>query len=323
MRSWRSGSRISTSSPAIPELVGSGTPGTPGTPGTFGRWVMATRPATLTAAATPVLVGTACAHAVGGFRPGPALAALTGAFLLQIGANLANDLFDFEKGADTAERLGPTRVVQSGLLSPSAVRAGMAVTFGLALLVGAYLVWVAGPVIVLIGLLSIAAAVAYTGGPYPLAYNALGDIAVLLFFGFVAVGGTAFVQVGHVPTLAWIAAIPVGTLTTAILVVNNVRDIETDARAGKRTLAVRLGRRGAVAEYALLIAAAYAVPVALVLAGRLSAWGLLPLATAPLAIQLFRRVRHQRGRALNPALGGTARLLFLFGALFALGLLGA
>jgi 1,4-dihydroxy-2-naphthoate polyprenyltransferase len=315
MRSSRSESPISTSSRAIPDLAGRDA-----TPGTLGRWVMATRPATLTAAAAPILVGTGCAWAAGGFRAGPALAALAGAFLLQVGANLANDLFDFQKGADTPERLGPTRVVQSGLLSPDAVRAGMAVTFGLALLVGVYLVWVAGPVIVVIGLLSMAAAVAYTGGPYPLAYNGLGDIAVFIFFGFVAVGGTAFVQAGHVPPLAWIAAIPVGTLTTAILVVNNVRDMETDAAAGKRTLAVRLGRRGTVAEYALLLGVAYATPIGLVLAGRLSAWALLPLITAPLAVVLYRRVRDQRGRALNPALGGTARLLFLFGALFALGI---
>lgn len=282
---------------------------------------MATRPATLTAAATPVLVGTACAYAVGGFRAGPALAALAGAFLLQIAANLANDLYDYEKGADTADRLGPTRVVQAGLLSAGAVRAGIAVTLGLAFLVGAYLVWVAGPVIVVIGLLSIAAAIAYTGGPYPLGYNGLGDVAVFVFFGLVAVAGTAFVQAGWVPPLAWWAAVPVGALTTAILVVNNVRDIETDAASGKRTLAVRLGRRGAVAEYGLLLAAAYAVPPVLVVAGRLSAWALLPLATAPLAVALFRRVRDRRGRALNPALGGTARLLFLFGALFALGIL--
>lgn len=315
MRSSRSGSPISTSLPATPEYSARSA-----TPGAVGRWVMAARPATLTAAAAPVLVGTACAWAVGGFRAGPALAALAGAFLLQIGANLANDLFDFEKGADTPERLGPTRVVQSGLLSPGAVRTGMAVTFGLALLVGAYLVWVAGPIIVVIGLLSIAAAVAYTGGPYPLAYNGLGDIAVFIFFGFVAVGGTAFVQAGQVPALAWIAALPVGALTTAILVVNNVRDMETDAATGKRTLAVRLGRRGTVAEYALLLGVAYATPVALVLEGRLSVWALLPLATAPLALVLYRRVRDLRGRALNPALGGTARLLFLFGALFALGI---
>jgi 1,4-dihydroxy-2-naphthoate polyprenyltransferase len=284
------------------------------------HWIMATRPATLTAAAAPVLVGTAAAHAAGGFRAGPALAALFGAFLLQIGANLANDVFDFEKGADTAERLGPTRVVQAGLLSARAVRAGMAVTFALALLVGAYLVWVAGPVVIVIGLVSMAAAVAYTGGPYPLAYNGLGDIAVFIFFGFVAVGGTAYVQAGHVPALAWLAAIPVGALTTAILVVNNVRDIETDAAAGKRTLAVRLGRTGTVAEYTGLMAVAYAVPVVLVLTGALSPWALLPLASAPRAVTLFRRVRDRRGRELNPALGGTARLLFLFGVLFALGI---
>jgi 1,4-dihydroxy-2-naphthoate polyprenyltransferase len=280
---------------------------------------MAIRPATLTAAAAPVLVGTAVAHAAGGFRAGPALAALTGAFLLQIGANLANDVFDYEKGADTADRLGPTRVVQSGLLSPAAVRAGMAVTFTLAVAVGIYLAWVAGPIIVVIGLLSIAAAIAYTGGPYPLAYNGLGDIAVLIFFGFVAVAGTAFVQAGHVPGLAWWAALPVGALTTAILVVNNIRDIETDAATGKRTLAVRLGRPGAVAEYALLLAVAYVVPPILVVTERLTAWALLPLVTLPVAVNLFRRVRDGRGRALNPALGGTARLLFLFGALFALG----
>lgn len=281
---------------------------------------MATRPVTLTAAATPVLVGTACAHAVGGFRPGPALAALAGALLLQVGANLANDLFDFEKGADTAERLGPTRVVQAGLLSAGAVRAGMTVTFGLAFLVGLYLVWVAGPVIVVIGLMSIAAAVAYTAGPYPLGYNGLGDIAVLIFFGFVAVCGTAYVQAGHVPALAWYAALPIGALATAILVVNNVRDIETDAAAGKRTLAVRLGRRGAIAEYALLLGTAYTIPAALVVLGHTGPWGLLPMATAPLAVTLVRRVRDGRGRELNPALGGTARLLFIFGALFALGI---
>jgi 1,4-dihydroxy-2-naphthoate polyprenyltransferase len=289
-------------------------------PSHIGRWLLAIRPATLTAGAAPVLVGTAVAHAAGAFRAGPALAALLGALLLQVGSNLANDLYDFEKGVDTADRLGPTRVVQAGLLSPTAVRAGMIATFGLALLVGVYLAWVAGPAIVAIGIGSILAAIAYTGGPYPLGYNGLGDIAVFLFFGFVAVCGTAFVQAGHVPPLAWAAAVPVGALTTAILVVNNVRDIETDAATGKRTLAVRLGRRGAVAEYALLLLTAYATPPLLVLAGTLTPWALLPLLTAPLAVGLFRRVRDDRGRALNPALGRTARLLFAYGALFAAGI---
>jgi 1,4-dihydroxy-2-naphthoate octaprenyltransferase len=281
---------------------------------------MAIRPATLPAAITPVLVGTAAARAVDGFSPGPALAALVGALLLQVGANLANDLFDYEKGADNEDRLGPTRVVQAGLLSAAAVRRATALTFFLAFLVGLYLVWVAGWVVVAIGLASIAAAVAYTGGPYPLGYNGLGDLAVFVFFGLVAVGGTAYVQAGYVPGLAWVAAIPVGTLVTAILVVNNVRDLPTDRAAGKRTLAVRLGRRAAIAEYALLLSAAYLTPIAILAAGRLNAWVLLPLVTAPMGVLLYRRVARDSGRALNPALGRTAMLGVAFGALLALGI---
>ena len=289
-------------------------------PGTVRRWVMAIRPATLPAAVTPVLVGTAAAYAAGGFRAGPAAAALAGALLLQIGANLANDLFDFEKGADTEDRLGPTRVVQAGLLSPAAVRRATILTFALATAVGVYLVAVAGWAVVAIGVASIAAAVAYTGGPYPLGYNGLGDVAVFVFFGLVAVCGTVYVQAGRVPPLAWLAAVPVGTLVTAILVVNNVRDLPTDARAGKRTLAVRFGRSTAVAEYALLFFTAYAIPVALFAAGRLGIAVLLPVLTAPLAVSLFRSVSEERGRALNPALGRTARLAVVFGALFAVGI---
>lgn len=310
-----------SSAPAAPgDAPGAGSAHSAAVPGPFRRWIMAIRPATLPAAVTPVLVGTAAAYAVGGFRAAPALAALLGALLLQIAANLANDLFDFEKGADTEERLGPTRVVQAGLLSPDAIRRATAVVLVLALAVGLYLVAVAGWVVVAIGVASIAAALAYTGGPYPLGYNGLGDIAVFLFFGLVAVCGTAFVQAEYVPPLAWAAAIPVGTLVTAILVVNNVRDIATDEAAGKRTLAVRLGRRAAVAEYALLLMAAYLTPVALFLSGRLQEWVLLPLATAPLAVILFRRVARDRGRALNPTLGRTAMLGVAFGALFALGI---
>ncbi len=293
---------------------------TQASPGIVARWVLAARPKTLTAAAAPVLVGTACAYAVDAFRPGPGLAALAGALLLQVGANFANDVFDFEKGADTHERIGPTRVVQSGLLSAAAVRRAMLVVFGLALLAGVYLTWVAGPVIVVIGVASILAALAYTGGPYPLGYNGLGDVAVLLFFGFVAVCGTTFVQAGFVPPLAWWAAIPVGALITNILVVNNIRDVRTDAAAGKHTLAVRLGRDGALGEYALLFIAAYAVPVGLVATGRLGIAALLPLLSAPMAVRLFRFVRRTTGRALNPALGGTAKLVFIFGALFAAGI---
>lgn len=289
--------------------------------GSVGAWVLACRPQTLTAAFVPVAVGTACAAHAGGFRLGPALAALAGAFLIQIGTNLANDVFDAEQGADTAERLGPTRAVQAGLLSARQVRAGIAVAFGLAMACGGYLTWVAGPVVVAIGLASLASGLAYTGGPYPLGYHGLGDLFVLAFFGFVAVCGTAYVQTGAVPLVAWWAAIPVGAIATAILVVNNVRDMGTDVKAGKRTLAVRLGRRGAHAEYAALLVVAYAIPPALVVRGLASAWTLAPLATLPLAVALTRRLLAARGGpAHNRLLGATAGLLLLFGVLFAAGL---
>jgi 1,4-dihydroxy-2-naphthoate polyprenyltransferase len=289
-------------------------------PGSLRAWILAARPATLTAAATPVLVGSACAAEAGAFAAGPALAALLGAMLLQVGANFANDVFDFEKGADTAERLGPTRAVQAGLVTPADMRRGMWVAFGLALAVGVYLTAVAGWPVVAIGLASIVAAIAYTGGPYPLGYHGLGDVFVMLFFGFVAVGGTAFVQAGHVPPLAWWCAVPVGSLSTAILVVNNVRDRETDVRAGKRTLPVRFGRASGLLEYAALVAAAFLVPVWLVASGRLGIMGLLPLATLPVGLRLVRRVIADTGRALNLSLVGTARLLFLHGLLFAVGI---
>ena len=289
-------------------------------PGSFRAWVMATRPPTLLAAVVPVAVGTAVAVAEHSLKLGPALAALAGALLLQIGANFANDVFDFEKGADTAERLGPVRAVQAGLLSAGSVRRGMLVVFSLALLVGAYLTSVAGPSIIVIGLASIASAVAYTGGPYPLGYHGLGELFVMLFFGFVAVAGTAFVQVGHVPALAWWAAVPVGSLATAILVVNNLRDIATDRPAGKRTLAVRFGERGAVAEYALCVGCAYVVPLLLWANGTAGAAVLLPFLTFPVAVRLVGAVARERGRALNSLLGRTARLLFVQGVLFAAGI---
>ncbi len=288
--------------------------------GSLRAWLLACRPATLSAAAVPVLVGSAVAHVQGGIRWGPALAALVGALLLQIGANLANDVFDHEKGADTAERLGPLRTVQAGLLSARAVRRAMVLVFALALLVGVYLTSVAGVSIVIIGLCSIAAAIAYTGGPYPLGYHGLGDVFVMLFFGFVAVCGTAFVQLGTVPALALWASVPVGALATAILVVNNVRDRETDARANKRTLAVRLGKTGGIAEYAALIGAAYLVPVVLRLTHQASSWVLLPGTTLLPALALVRQVGRNEGRALNPTLVNTAKLLMVFGVLFTAGL---
>jgi 1,4-dihydroxy-2-naphthoate octaprenyltransferase len=278
----------------------------------------------------PVVVGGAVAVAAGGFRLGPAVAALLGAILIQIGTNFANDVFDFEKGADTEERLGPTRAVQAGLLSPRQMRVGMAFTFALAFGCGLYLVaalgglsrWPAGWPILLIGVAGIVAGIAYTGGPYPLGYHGLGDLFVILFFGFAAVGGTTYALAARVPETAWWAAVPMAGLSTAILAVNNLRDRETDARAGKRTLAVRLGAAGARWEYALLLLASYLTPVVLYLRG-LSPWPVLaPLVTLPLAVELLRRVWRREGRALNPCLGGTARLLLLFSLLFAAGLAG-
>lgn len=282
-------------------------------------WLLAIRPKTLPAAIVPVVVGASCAHALGQLRPGPSLAALIGALLLQIGSNLANDVYDHEKGADTEHRQGPLRVVSAGLVSPRAMRRAMALVFALALAVGMYLTAVAGPAIVVIGLFSIASAILYTGGPYPLGYHGLGDVFVLVFFGFVAVCGTVFVNLGRVPVEALLLSLPVGALTTAILVVNNVRDVGTDAQSGKRTLVVRLGRTGGVIEYALLLATAYLTVLISYLGGYFGSWSLLPLLTAPVALRLLASVKNHHGPRLNATLAGTAQLLLLFGVLLGVG----
>lgn len=290
-------------------------------PGSARAWLLASRPKTLTAAIAPVLAGTACAFHAGSFRAGPAAAALAGALLIQIGSNIANDLFDFEKGTDTADRLGPARAAQFGLLTTREMRAGMWIVFGLAALFGLYLTAVAGWGVVAIGLFSILSAIAYTGGPRPLGYIGLGDLFVFLFFGFVAVAGTAFVQCRFVPGLAWIVSLPIGALATAILVVNNVRDIETDRRTGKMTIAARFGRKTARVEYGVLLLLSYAVPLLLVLTGRVSPLLLLPFATLPLAAREAATVfTVVEGPVLNGALSGTARLLFLHGLLLSAGI---
>jgi 1,4-dihydroxy-2-naphthoate octaprenyltransferase len=292
----------------------------PSRPGPLQTWVLAARVPTLPAAVVPVLVGTAAAWAEGQFRPLPFLAALVAALLIQIGTNLANDYFDFRKGADTADRLGPVRVTQSGLASPETVRNATILTFGLAALIGIYLTVVGGLPILVVGVLSIAAGVLYTGGPWPLAYHGLGDLTVFIFFGLVAVIGTAYLHAGSVSQLAAIAALPVAMLVTAILVVNNLRDIATDRVAGKRTLAVRLGQRGTRIEYLLLVGAAYLVPVIAWLAFGAPLSFLLPLLTLPLAIKLLRVVFTQEGRPLNAALAGTGRLHLVFGVLWGVGI---
>jgi 1,4-dihydroxy-2-naphthoate octaprenyltransferase len=288
-------------------------------PGSFSAWVVAARPATLPVAVAPVLVGTAVALSIGSVRWSAVVAALAGALLIQIGTNFANDVFDHEKGADDERRLGPTRAVQAGLLSPRSVRIGIGAAFACALLVGAYLAWIAGPIVIAIGIASIASGLAYTAGPYPLGYHGLGDAFVFGFFGLVAVAGTTFVAIGSVPPAAWLAAVPVGALATAVLVVNNVRDFETDVGAGKRTLVVRFGRRFGVIEYASLLAAAFIVPPAMTLLHVAPLSVLLALAPLPWAILLARRLAHGQGAALNPVLASTAKLLLSTSGLLALG----
>jgi 1,4-dihydroxy-2-naphthoate octaprenyltransferase len=284
-------------------------------------WLHAARVPTLAAAFVPVAVGSALAARDHTFRLGLALAALWGAIFIQIGTNLVNDLGDFRRGADKGERLGPPRALAMGWLTPAEVRAGIIISFLLATLAGLYLALSAGWIVVAIGLASIAAGAAYTAGPWPLAYHGMGDLFVFLFFGVVAVCGTYFVEARTVSLDALVAAVPVGALATAILVVNNVRDLEGDRAAGKRTVAVRVGRRGARAEYLALLAAAYVTPVILFFAGRAGAWALLPVITAPLALVEGRRVvGREDGPSLNAALFGTARLHVLFGLLFAAGM---
>jgi 1,4-dihydroxy-2-naphthoate octaprenyltransferase len=290
-------------------------------PSKIQAWFLATRPKTLPAAATPVVVGTAVAISEQVFSLLPALAALLGALFIQIGANLANDVFDYKRGADTTERLGPLRVTQAGLLTPGQVLAGMWLAFGLATLAGLYLIWLGGWPIVVVGVLSIVSGVAYTGGPFPLGYKGLGDLFVFVFFGLVAVCGTYYVQAGAVSVAAIWAAVPMGLLTTNILVVNNLRDIDTDRAAGKKTLAVRLGVKGTQTEYLLLLGVSYAVPPLMWLVGESTLWVMLAWFSIPMALSLWRQILRERGRPLNAALAGTARLELVYGLLFSGGLI--
>ncbi|MDE2923902.1 MAG: 1,4-dihydroxy-2-naphthoate polyprenyltransferase [Acidobacteriota bacterium] len=287
-------------------------------PGNLGAWAQAIRPKTLWAALTPVVVGSACAMSVSGFRFGPALAALGVGVFIQIGTNLSNDVLDFDRGADTERRVGPARAVQSGLLSRGQVWLGASIAFGLCMVCGLYLAAVAGWPVLVLGAVSIASGLLYTAGPWALAYLGLGDLFVFLFFGLAAVVGTTYVQALEAPAVAWWAGIAVGALATAILVVNNLRDRETDAAAGKRTLAVRFGARFTRLEYAALLLVGHAA--ALPLAVRFGPWPMLSWLSLPFAVALLRSVWRSEGAALNAALAATARLLLLFGVLLSIGI---
>jgi 1,4-dihydroxy-2-naphthoate octaprenyltransferase len=287
-------------------------------------WLLAARPRTLPAGVAPVLVGTALAIHDGTFRVGAFIAALLGAVFIQVGANLSNDYSDARRGADTEDRLGPVRVTAGGLVPPKQVLTATYVSFGLAVLCGVYLIVIAGWVILAIGAASILAGVLYTGGPRPYGYEGLGDLFVFLFFGLVAVTGSYYAQVEHLEWQAFALAVPVGLLAAAILDVNNIRDAPTDARAGKKTLAVRLGRGRGRDLYAAEVYLAFLIPPVVGLAGGYGPWLFLVWLALPLAVPLVRTVRqHDDGPTLNAALAKTGMLQLAFCMLLSAGLLAA
>lgn len=285
-------------------------------------WVLAARPATLPAGVAAVVVGSALAAADGVFRWDAFVMTLFAAVAIQIGVNFANDLADAQKGADTAARIGPTRAVAAGLLTPGQMKRGIAVAFGLAAIAGCYLVWLAGWVILAIGIVSIVAALGYTNGPIPYGYYGLGEVFVFVFFGLVATAGTRYVYDRSAPADAWMSGVSMGLLAAAILVANNVRDIETDRIARKRTLAVILGRPSARWMYATMVFTAYGVIAVAVAAGVLPSWAMLTFVSIPLAVQPVRTIFTQtQGPPLIGVLKATARLQFVFAALLAVGVL--
>jgi 1,4-dihydroxy-2-naphthoate polyprenyltransferase len=285
-------------------------------------WLMAARPRTLPAAIAPVLVGTALAGYLHVFHPLRFVAALVGAIFIQVGTNLSNDYSDARRGADTEDRLGPVRVTAGGLVPPDQVLVATYVSFGVAVLAGVYLVVVAGWELLLVGAASILAGVLYTGGPRPYGYEGLGEVFVFLFFGIVAVAGSFFVQVKHLDWEAFALAVPVGLLAAAILVVNNYRDIDSDRRANKRTLAVRLGRAGTRTMFAAIVYLAFALATVTWIFGPLKPWVLLSWLTLPLAADVVRTVRNRTdGPSLNQALAHTGMLQLAFCVLLSAGVL--
>ncbi len=285
-------------------------------------WLMAARIRTLPAAIAPVLVGTALAGYLHVFHPLRFVAALVGAIFIQVGTNLSNDYSDARRGADAEDRLGPVRVTAGGLVPPDQVLVATYASFGVAVLAGVYLVFVAGWELLLVGAASILAGVLYTGGPRPYGYEGLGEVFVFLFFGIVAVAGSFFVQVTHLNWEAFALAVPVGLLASAILVVNNYRDIDSDRRANKRTLAVRLGRGGTRTMFAVIVYLAYLLATVTWIFGPLKPWLLLSWLTLPLAADIVRTVRNRTdGPSLNQALAHTGLLQLAFCVLLSAGLL--
>lgn len=282
-------------------------------------WTLAARPKTLPAAIAPVLTGAVIAAWDRSFHLGGALAALSGAVWLQVGANLANDLFDFQRGVDTEKRLGPTRVTQTGLMTSREVRIGMWISFGFAALSGLYLTCLAGWFIVLLGVSAIVVAVIYSGGPFPVGYHGLGDVFVFLFFGPAAVAGTYAVQAGSISILSLGMSVPLGLLIVNILVVNNYRDLEQDRDTGKITLAVRIGREASRWQFAANLVLSYLIPGFLWFKGFVNPGVLLVLVTIPSAGRLLEELKNRRGRSLNKTLAKAGKFLLFYVLMFSLG----
>lgn len=293
----------------------------PNIPGKFRSWILASRPKTLPAAVAPVLVGSALAAYSNTFKPLAALVALLCSLMIQIGTNFVNDLYDYLHGTDKKDRPGPLRVLAAGLITKREMETGIILIFGTAFAAGMYLVYLGGWPIFIIGVLSILAGIAYTAGPYPLAYNGLGDIFVFLFFGFVGTAGTFYVQALYLDYLTILASVPVGALITNILVVNNYRDRVDDMAAGKRTLAVIFGSSFARLQYIVLLLLSYLVPVIVYVFFKPELWIFLPMLTIPLSVKLVRMIFSLEGSQLNKTLELTAKLSALYGLLFAFGIL--
>lgn len=289
--------------------------------GKFESWVLASRPKTLLAAFVPVIIGSSIAAHHNSFKPLAAIVALICSILIQIGTNFVNDLYDFLKGKDTHQRLGPTRALASGLISVNEMKTGVIITFALTFLLGLYLVYLGGWLILLIGIFSIIAGIAYTAGPYPLAYNGLGDIFVFVFFGLIGTVGTYYVQTGSVQMIAVWASIPVGALITNILVINNYRDIEEDKSNGKNTLAVKMGPTFARLQYVVFMILSYLILFVVYFTYKQSYLVFLPFLSLPIALKLIKMIYSIKGKSLNNTLALTAKLSFIYGILFAAGIL--
>ena len=287
----------------------------------FHSWLLASRPKTLLASVVPVMVGTALAINVDKFNPLVTLVALVCSLLIQIGTNFTNDLYDFYKGADTVSRKGPVRVLSASLISIKEMKTGIIIAFLSAFILGLYLVYVGGIVILAIGVLSILAGIAYTAGPYPLAYKGLGDIFVFMFFGLIGTMGTFYLQANELSLPAFLSSIPVGSLITNILVVNNYRDIETDRIAGKNTLAVKLGKTFTQYQFIFLIFVSFIVPLLLFLFFDFKFWIFLPYLTLPVVYKTISMLFTLDGVQLNETLELTAKLSAMYGILFSAGLM--